>query len=154
MQMEFALKGFASGRGFFLAIALISGIGTAAEPAGAQRIFRCEVKGQTTFADRPCPEAPSTEVQLSPVNAYHAEAATGPVSRQAAKASPGRERASKSSGSIANEQQKEQQRCQRLADQLATIRSKMRSGYTADQGEKLRERQRQLEQQRRTERCR
>jgi len=65
-----------------------------------------------------------------------------------------REHSARQSNSIAAEQLRAKQRCQRLADQLDTIHSKMNAGYTMQQGERLRERQRQLEQQRRTEQCR
>jgi hypothetical protein len=141
-----------------LTLAFAPSAGFAAEPRGTQHIFRCEVNGQITFGDRPCADAPSVEVVLSPANFYHPDAKQAAVPNlspdRATKSPAKRERARSNTDSIAAEQARERQRCQRLADQLTSIRSKMRTGYTGEQGEKLRERQRQLEQQRRTEHCR
>jgi hypothetical protein len=143
--------------GTALSLALIASAGFAAEPDGAKHIYRCEVNGQTTFADRPCANAPSSEVVLA-ANFYQPDAnqaaAPNPTSDRPAKLPAKRERVRGNTDSIAAEQAKERQRCQRLTDQLTNIRVKMQSGYTAKQGEKLHERQRQLERQRRTEHCR
>jgi hypothetical protein len=141
-----------------LSLALSAGAGFAGEPGGTKHIYRCEVNGQTTFGDRPCANAPSAEVVLTPANFYHPDAkqagAPTPTSGRTTKSLANRDRGRSNTDSIAAEQAKERQRCQRLADQLTSIRAKMQSGYTAEQGEKLRERQRQLERQRRTEHCR
>jgi len=134
-----------------LGLLLIARIGGATEQ-GAARIYRCDIKGQINFTDRPCEHAPGAEVQLSPVNSYQSEAGPGLQSRKTVASARSKPR-EKRPESIAEEQQKKKQRCQRLADQLDGIRFKMRSGYTAEQGEKMRDRQRQLERQRRSERC-
>jgi len=115
------------------------------------RIFRCEANGKITYSDQRCASTPTTEVVLRPTNSYHADTSPTTPSRSA---SVRREQSPKQAASIADEQQRVKQQCQRLADQLTTIEIKMRSGYSAKQGEQLRERQRQLEQRRRTERCR
>jgi hypothetical protein len=130
---------------------LIASAGFGADEAGTPRIYRCSLNGQIIFGDRPCSQVPSTEVQLSSFNSYHAPGGT--ISGARKPASAAREPAGKRSESIAADQQKKKQHCQKLADQLDDLRSKMRSGYSGDQGEKMRNRQRQLERQRRTDRC-
>jgi len=133
------------------ALALIAYGSTAAASNSAPQIFRCELQGRPVFSDRPCASAPSTEVVLPTINSYHADA---PQSRSGNSSKiKGQSRPAKEAESIAAEQQRAKQRCQRLADQLVNIEHTMRTGYTAKQGERLRERQRQLEQRRRTERC-
>jgi hypothetical protein len=124
----------------------------ATDPVHAQRIFRCEAYGRVIYSDQPCVTAPSTEVVLQPANSYHADPA--PVSPSARKFVEPDARSNREAEAIAAEQQRAKLNCQRLADQLANIENTMRSGYSAKQGERLRERQRQLEQRRRTERCR
>jgi hypothetical protein len=135
----------------FAAIGLIAYASAAKEPNSAPHIFRCEVQGSFVFSDRPCATAPSTEVVLGSINSYH-DAPSG-ASREQTKTKVPHQPA-KEPEAITAEAQRAKQRCQRLADQLVNIESTLRSGYSAKQGERLRERQRQLEQRRRTERCR
>lgn len=124
-------------------------------PPAAQHIFRCQMNGQSIFSDRPCAASgQSAEVVLTPVNSYHEDALPSHASHKSSTKASRREPSARQPASIAAEQLRVKQRCQRIADQLDTIHSKMNSGYTAQQGERLRERQRQLEQQRRTEFCR
>jgi hypothetical protein len=134
-------------------LVVFASAGWADEQHGTQRIFRCEIQGKVTFGDQPCGAAPGTEIVLRPTNSFHIDAPNGESHRDSKPVAQDR-RSVKQSESIAAEQQRELQRCQRMADQLVTIQSKLRAGYSAKQGEQLRERQRQLEQQRRTARCR
>jgi hypothetical protein len=136
-----------------LGLGLIGSTCFAANPADAQRIFRCEFNGRTIYSDQPCATAPSTEVVLRSTNSYHAEtsAVVPPSTHKAARSD---RQPTRQTDAIAVELQRAQLNCQRLADQLVNIENTMRSGYSAKQGERLRERQRQLEQRRRTEHCR
>jgi hypothetical protein len=135
-----------------IAVGLIAYTSAAKEPNSAPPIFRCEVQGSVVFSDRPCATASSTEIVLRPVNSYHNDATIGTSRAKTKTKVP--HRPVKESESITAEAQRAKQRCQRLADQLVNIESTLRSGYSAKEGERLRERQRQLEQRRRTERCR
>ena len=139
------------GMGLFC-LGLIGASCFATDPVHAQRIFRCEAYGRIIYGDQPCVAASSTEVVLQPTNSYHADPA--PVSPPTRKFVKSDVRTNREADAIAAEQQRAKLNCQRLADQLANIENTMRSGYSAKQGEHLRERQRQLELRRRTERCR
>jgi len=152
---------FARRHGLALGLGLIASACFAKDPIEVQRIFRCEVDGRIVFGDRPCVTVPSTVVVLGPTNSYHAvaHAAASPSTRKFAGSddqSTGRSNGPSTgqSDAIAAEQRRAKLNCQRLADQLVNIENTMRSGYSGKQGERLRERQRQLEQRRRTERCR
>ena len=145
-----------------LTICLLVGFGVDS-PAGDQvadsnrdavrRIFRCESQGRVTYSDTACATAPDkTAVAAEQLNTYAAIDPPQKVGNAANVKRPATRPAR--DDSIATEQLRAKQRCQRLADRLATIEVKMRTGYTAPQGERLREQRRQLEQQRRTEKCR
>lgn len=138
-------------------IALAATLLMTRDSSGGDRIFRCESGGKVTYSDRGCGEnAEQAEIEPGPLNSFSPEssaksrASADATSAASKKAAPRKAR----DGSIAIEQQRAQQKCQRLADRLTTIEVKLRRGYTVDQGERLREQRRQIEQQRRTERCR
>jgi len=142
--------------GALLAAMLVSSIWTPRAAYSAGNIYRCEVGGQIVFSDRPCPESVvSTQVVIAPSSTYSGVKATPPKTARSV-----RERTSnanttpKAQDSIAAEQLRAKQRCQRMVDRLQVIESKLRAGYKAAQGEKLRDRQRQLQQQHHAERCR
>jgi hypothetical protein len=143
-----------SGRRYGLAagLGLIACACFAKDPEN-RRIYRCEVNGRIAFSDLPCAAAPSIEVVLHPTNSYHADAPSA-LSRSERKFAASDGQSTRQSDAIAAEQQRAKLNCQRLADQLVNIENTLRSGYSAKQGERLRERQRQVEQRRRTERCR
>jgi hypothetical protein len=140
-------------RGLAIGLGLISYACFAKDPVDVRRIFRCEADGRIIFSDQPCVMAPSTEIVLRPSNSYHSDRPAAELS-STRKIAASQGQSTRQSEAIAAEQQRAKQRCQRLADQLVNIENTMRSGYSAKQGEQLRERQRQLEQQRRTEHCR
>jgi hypothetical protein len=56
-------------------------------------------------------------------------------------------------GSVAADQARHKAECERVTQSLRDIRSKMRAGYNAREGERLRERQDKLEQKRRAAGC-
>jgi hypothetical protein len=130
---------------------VVASLVAASSSQAADRIFRCESEGKVTFSDRGCAESDGqTEVQPGRLNSFDTE----PASKKpaAARVSDVPNRKPRDS-SIALEQQRAQQKCQRLADRLTAIEVKMRRGYSIEEGERLREQRRQIEQQRRTERC-
>ena len=118
----------------------------------ASPIYRCEVSGITTFSDRPCAADSSEYVpddqRVSTVKVEHVPAATQtrPATR-AKRSAPGKT-------SIAADQLKHKEECARIDRSLGEIRSKMRAGYDAKEGVRLRERQRKLTLDRREKKCR
>jgi len=116
------------------------------------KIFRCVVNGRAVFGDKPCPDVPSVEVSVTSQNTYRGAESVSPTStaqRTGAQRAPSRP---DRTAEIA--EQKQQERCRNFAKQLAQIESTMRAGYKAQQGEKLRDRLRSLQEQRVAERCR
>jgi len=118
-------------------------------------VFRCEVSGVLTFSDRPCgPDAQVHEPDNTRVSTFVAPPLADPptkLSRVSAKAA--RRDDAKQTESIAALQAKHKERCVRIERSLRDIRSKMRAGYDAKQGERMKDRQRKLNQERRDEKC-
>lgn len=116
--------------------------------------YRCTANGRTVLTDRPHHADECQSLDTPSSNTFVPE----PVQQTKPKAVPTSSKLAKSSRSstesIAAEQLKAKQRCQRIEQRLDQIATKMRSGYTLQQGEKLREQRRQLEESRRIERCR
>jgi hypothetical protein len=114
-------------------------------------VYRCTVGGVTTYSDRPCgAEAAPYQPDTSRVSTYDPP----PASRTAAppqptRTSPARRRESSSADPV-----RHQAACERLHNALKEVAARMRSGYSAKQGEQLRERKAKLEQQRRAQKCR
>jgi hypothetical protein len=132
------------------AIALIVSL-YAASAIGASPIYRCEVSGVTTFSDRPCSAESSVyvpddqRVSTVKVEGVPSPALTRPAARSKAHA--------RGRGSIAADQFKHKEDCARIDRSLGEIRSKMRAGYDAKEGERLRDRQRKLTLDRRGMKC-
>lgn len=135
---------------FLATVLLISSPPADAMPARA--IYRCKAADVVTFSDRPCAAgAQEYKADSSRISTYAAPpaaqtAAAKPKQKQRPKkAAPGPARAS---------QAKHEADCDRLRGALRDIREKMRRGYGAKEGERLKERQAKLEQRRRVQRCR
>jgi hypothetical protein len=113
-------------------------------------IYRCEVDGVATFSDRPCGDQSSAyEPEAALVSTYTAPpASVAPDSAKSSRPKPARR------SSIAADQAKRAEECQRIQASLRDIRSRMRAGYSAKEGERLRVRQEKLEDRRRSQRCR
>ena len=121
---------------------------TAPAVQAAGSIYKCEVGGVTTYADRPCSsQAEVHEVDIAAMNTYQT-AAAGPTRATPARAK--RAARQPTDPSLL----KRQEMCARAARSLKEIANKMRSGYSAKEGERLRERQVKLRDQRRDSRCR
>lgn len=123
-----------------------------AHPAGAQtNIYRCTGEAGTVYSDRPCEgSAAPHEIDNSRVTVYTPAAAdksATPASARPTKAKPPRK-------ARPPDPAKHQLACARLEQALRDVRTKMRSGYGVEEGERLKARQRQLDQRRRLEKCR
>jgi hypothetical protein len=122
---------------------------TAMEAFGSDSIFRCTIDGRTVLTDRP-----SDAMNCQPLNAPTSNTFTpAPVSRTVSKPDAAPRPRAVEHDSIAADQLKAKQRCERLEQRLDQVADKMRSGYTVKQGEKLRAQKEQLEVSRRIERC-
>jgi hypothetical protein len=116
--------------------------------ADAVSIYKCEVGGVLTFSDRPCsPQAELHELDGTAVNTYDAP----PVAPSKSKP---RSAARKTISSRADAQpDKRTEVCARVGRSMKEVRSKMRAGYSAKEGERLRERLAKLKAQGRESRC-
>jgi len=121
-------------------------------PVGAQiTIYRCAGEAGTVYSDLPCAQnADPHEIDDSRVTVYEpAPADEQPAMTASAKpvkarppkkvrlADPARHRLA----------------CAKLEQSLRDVRTKMRTGYGVKEGERLKARQRQLDQRRRLEKC-
>jgi Domain of unknown function (DUF4124) len=137
----------------FIALAAIALIVSfhAASAIAASPIYRCELSGVTTFSDRPCSAEFSEYVpDEQRVSTVKVEGVPGPTQSRPATRSKG---SAPGNGSIAADQLKRKEECARITRSLGEIRSKMRAGYDAKEGERLRERQRKLTLDRRAKKC-
>jgi hypothetical protein len=118
-----------------------------AQAESTRSIYRCETPQGLVFSDRPCStESQLYEPDLSGVSVVTTEVPKSTSSAAALKLP--RKRASSESPVVAKADQ-----CQRLNDSLRKIASTMRSGYGAKEGERLKERKRDLEAKRRAQKC-
>lgn len=130
----------------------------AAEDVKARTLYRCQVAGVTTFSDRPCGTtlqeralAQAYVLQPGGINTSEPPVAV-PVQRR--KAPQKQEKPSPDADLPSPESQRRHaEACRRIQVSLRDIRSKMRAGYSAKEGERLRNRQQALDQKRRAERC-
>jgi hypothetical protein len=113
-------------------------------------IYRCTVGGVTTFSDRPCAaEAAPYAPDISRVSTYDPP----PASRAATSTQPSRSAPPRRRASGGEDQVRHAAACERIRNALKDVAARMRAGYDAKQGEKLRERKAKLEQQRRAQKC-
>lgn len=134
-------------RRMVLALALSIPLATAIAGSTAT-IYRCRTDTGLIFADRPCgTDSQPYEVDLGAVSVVEtvaprsrpASSAAGPQSRDRPRESPAP--APKTAA------------CRHMEESLRKILATMRSGYSASQGEKLRQRKRDLEARRRQLKC-
>jgi hypothetical protein len=120
---------------------------TAQAGSSAHPIYRCETATGLVFSDRPCSaEAQPYEPDLSAVSVVETVAPNPtPVAK-----SPRPAKARIASGSSTTSKA---DACRKLNDSLHKIASTMRSGYGAKEGERLKERKRELEAKRRAQKC-
>jgi hypothetical protein len=123
--------------------------------AGAETIYRCESAGGLVFSDRPCAaNAGIHETEDGRVTVYDAP----PISKRASepRSEPGKAAglAQKRAAAHAKHLAKHQATCAKLKESLREVQTRLRTGYGVKEGERLKTRQRQLAERRRTEKCR
>jgi hypothetical protein len=145
-------------------------------------IFKCKIDGVTTFSDRPCgQDAQPQALDAAAINTYAPPAGVPrerPPDRSPSGAGAGArerlpDRSPNGAGAGARErppdrspngakpttarddrsEAKRKESCSRYAKGLKEIRSKLRSGYTAKEGERLRMRAEKLKDSQRQYRC-
>jgi hypothetical protein len=114
-------------------------------------VYRCTVQDVTVFSDRPCePDAARYEPDTSRVSTY-SPPPSGPSPQPVAEPRSRRGRASAAAGP---DQVRHAAECEHLRKALKDVAARMRAGYSAKEGEQLRERKAKLEGQRRAKKCR
>lgn len=119
----------------------------------AETIYRCESERGLVFSDRPCAaDAVVHATDSSHVTVYEAP----PISSRASGARSSNASRSTHQKANANARQhaKHQAACTKLDQSLRDVRTRLRTGYGVKEGERLKARQRQLAQRRRSEKCR
>ncbi len=129
-----------------VAIAAMMATSAATADAPASRtIFKCRSLEGLIFSDHPC--GPSSEPYRPDLKSVSVvEAVVAPVTTVTPHPVPAARQASRAVASRA-------QICARLDQSLHKIVATMRSGYGVKQGERLKERKRELEARRRAEKC-
>ena len=116
----------------------------------AVAVYRCTVQDVTVFSDRPCePDAARYEPDSSRVSTY-TPPPSGPSPQPVAEPRSRRGRASAAAGA---DQVRHAEECERVRKALKDVAARMRAGYSAKEGEQLRERKAKLEGQRRAKKC-
>ena len=138
-------------------LALLLAASLAAFPAHAadRTIYRCVLAGISTFSDRPCGdsiEAHSLDVPDVPA-AVNSEVRTASVP-EPSRVTPKRARAPSRDANLPNQKDSRAKDCVRLDVELRRLSARMRAGYSAAEGERLRERQRMARERRRDLQCR
>lgn len=131
----------------FLSLLLIGATAPEAQPV----IYRCEGEEGIVYSDRACDAgADPHELDDSRVTVY----TPAPVAKHALPATPAkRSKAGRSKPGKAADPEQQRLKCARFDQGLRDVRMKMRSGYGAKEGERLKARQRQLNEQRRAQKC-
>lgn len=120
--------------------------------AGAAAIYRCESdRVGVVYSDRPCAtDAAVHESSGARVTVYEAP----PISERASDPRPKAASMAKAARKGAAAAAKQAASCAKLDQSLREVRTKLRTGYGVKEGERLKERQRQLAERRRAEKCR
>lgn len=146
MKHGSAVKRWSATEHWIAAAASIAACTTAtAGDSPARTIYRCESAQGPVFSDRPCSAVSEVyEPDLGRVSVVDTVSPPAlPAPRSASAARPARQAAIQPKATA----------CEGLERSLHKIVSTMRAGYNAKQGERLRERKRELEAKRRAEKC-
>ncbi len=120
-----------------------------AEAAAAPTIFRCVENDVVAYSDRPCgPSASEYEASDSRISILEV---TPPSRTKPVRIKP--KPTKTDSVSIATNQVEHARDCAKIERSMRDIRSKMRAGYDAKEGERLKDRERTLTAQHRDLRC-
>ena len=117
----------------------------------AATIYRCEGASGLIFSDTPC--AADAEVHSSEsgrVTVYDAP----PISKRASEPRAKPTNSAKSARKSAAADAKRQATCAKLEQSIREVRTRLRTGYGVKEGERLKARQHQLAERRRSEKCR
>jgi hypothetical protein len=134
-----------------LCIGLLAVALAAADLGDTPTIYRCGGE-HVVYSDRPCGADASTHpIDGSRVTIYEAPSAqhaSAPTPKKAAS------RPSNTGRKAAASHEQRQAKCNKLNQSLRDLRTKMRTGYGVEEGERLKARYRRLTEQRRAEKCR
>jgi hypothetical protein len=118
----------------------------------ARVIYRCTPGSVATFSDKPCgSDARAYQPGESRPVLY---TSTESAAVEAKVEHPPARKKNRQKPTDANAKSRIANECRRLNEALRSVRQKMRSGYTVDAGERLKQRKVQIERQRRERRCR
>ncbi|MBL8267433.1 DUF4124 domain-containing protein [Steroidobacter sp.] len=135
-----------------LGILVLVGVASGADAQPA--IYRCAGASGTVYSDRPCgADADQHQTDTSRVTVY-TPAPTPERTLPAATANKAASKRPKSGRGAGTDPAKHGLKCAKLDQALREVRTKMRTGYGAKEGERLKARQQRLGEQRRTEKCR
>jgi hypothetical protein len=149
--MNIAVRTLCAGTLALLSFVVESGQGRFDTVAAAATIYRCKSADGLVFSDRPCgADAAVHETAGSPVTVYDAL----PISKRASAPQSKVKTAARSAGKGATAAARHQATCARLDQSLRELRTRLRTGYGVKEGERLKARQHQLAERRRTEKCR
>jgi hypothetical protein len=115
----------------------------------AVAVYRCHINGVLTFSDRPC----RTPSEVQEIDTDGINTSETPAVPKASGKSRKKTQAQRSGSGKASDPAKAAQACDRLTQSLRDIRSRMRGGYKASEGERLKEQQAKLKNQLRLARC-
>lgn len=122
----------------------LTSVARADAPAG-RTIFKCRSAEGLVFSDRPCgPSSEPYQPDLGSVSVV--DSVVAPATSVTSRPAPAARQSSRPVPSRA-------QTCARLDESLHRIAATMRSGYGVKQGERLKERKREIEARRRAEKC-
>jgi len=131
---------------------LLLNIANVSDAMEARVIYLCKTEQSTTFSDTPCgSDARTYEPDDRLVSRYTPNEVASTRSKDAGATSAKKNR---QKSATSNDRSTHENDCKRLDIALRDIARKMRSGYTARQGERLKERKSTLEQKRRDQHCR
>ncbi|WP_129776278.1 DUF4124 domain-containing protein [Peristeroidobacter soli] len=133
--------------------AIVFGLSLLTKAVGASAaIYRCAGENGPVYSDQPCgAHANRHEIDDSRVTVYTPPPAEKGRAVPATPAKPAKNKRARAARPP--DPARHEAACAKLAQALRDVRTKMRTGYGAKEGERLKERRRQLEERRRIEKC-
>lgn len=114
-------------------------------------IYRCGGE-PAVYSDRPCgTDATPHTIDDTRVTVYEAHPPSAPAS--SARLKKPASRPAKAGRNAAASDERRQAKCNKLDQSLRDVRTRMRTGYGVEEGERLKARQRRLSQERRLQKC-
>ena len=153
----------AAKRGSWLGVVVWFAVSTVAA-ADSPPIYRCDRDGVVVFSDLPCgvdaslheSDGNNVTVYAAPITSSRSAASRGEraSARESKSESQSIRRQRREADQLRRADERRQVACAKLGQQLQDIRNKMRGGYGVSEGERLKARQKQLDERRRREKCR